>query len=441
MEHSIFHMLATTTSGLAEPTRAAPAAARPAAAPARASGAATADKALCIALVTPMLPVPHDQTRGRYIHETARSLAKVADVRVFFQQLRYPDLPGMKPRSYLHGGVGADYSAPGIDVEAFEYPGIPVLSRVLNGYVCSRALAPRVRAFNPDVVLAYWVYPDGYAALRVARALGVPCVVGALGSDIHVRSGMNQLMTRRTIAGADALLTVSEAMRRTAIDTFGAAPDRVHTVVNGFNTTVFGPADQTDARQSLGLGADDRIVVYVGRIVEAKGMRELVGAAQQLCRDDPRLRVVVIGDGVMKAELEALIQSSGMAGCIRLTGGLEPHQVAQWICAADLLTLPSWSEGYPNVVVEALACGRPVVATDVGGTREIVNPENGLLIPRKDVVALQAALRQALDRRWDHAAIAAAMQRSWDDVAKETLAVCEALVPASRRQARQPVFA
>ena len=388
-----------------------------------------------------MLPVPHDQTRGRYIHETARSLAKVADVRVFFQQLRYPDLPGMKPRSYLHGGVGADYSAPGIDVEAFEYPGIPVLSRVLNGYVCSRALAPRVRAFNPDVVLAYWVYPDGYAALRVARALGVPCVVGALGSDIHVRSGMNQLMTRRTIAGADALLTVSEAMRRTAIDTFGAAPDRVHTVVNGFNTTVFGPADQTDARQSLGLGADDRIVVYVGRIVEAKGMRELVGAAQQLCRDDPRLRVVVIGDGVMKAELEALIQSSGMAGCIRLTGGLEPHQVAQWICAADLLTLPSWSEGYPNVVVEALACGRPVVATDVGGTREIVNPENGLLIPRKDMVALQAALRQALDRRWDHAAIAAAMQRSWDDVANETLAVCQALVPAGRRQARQPVFA
>lgn len=388
-----------------------------------------------------MLPVPHDQTRGRYIHETARSLAKVADVRVFFQQLRYPDLPGMKPRSYLHGGVGADYSAPGIDVEAFEYPGIPVLSRVLNGFVSSRALAPRVRAFNPEVVLAYWVYPDGYAALRVARSLGVPCVVGALGSDIHVRSGMNQLMTRRTIAGADALLTVSEAMRRTAIDRFGAAPDHVHTIVNGFNTTVFGPADQAGARQSLGLGADDRIVVYVGRIVEAKGMRELVGAAQQLCRDDPRLRVVVIGDGVMKAELEALIQSSGMAGCIRLTGGLEPHQVAQWICAADLLTLPSWSEGYPNVVVEALACGRPVVATDVGGTREIVNPENGLLIPRKDVVALQAALRQALDRRWDHAAIAAAMQRSWDDVAKETLAVCEALVPAGRRQARQPVFA
>lgn len=395
-------------------------------------GRAATDRPLRIALVTPMLPVPHDQTRGRYIYETARALSKLAQVRVFFQSLRYPAVPGLRPRSYLYGDVDPGYALPGIDVEAFEYPGLPVVSRVLNGVVGSWVLRPRVRAFRPDLVLAYWVYPDGYAALRVAKGLGVPCAIGALGSDIHVRSGLSSMLTRHTIGQVDALLTVSEAMRQTAIEAFGAQPQRVHTVVNGFNTSIFGPGDQTQARLELGVGQTDRVVVYVGRFVEAKGLRELVEAAKRLAGLDPRFTLVLIGDGVMREQLHQLIHAAGLAHRIRVPGGLPPQQVARWICASDVLTLPSWSEGYPNVVVEALACGRPVVATDVGGTREIVNSDNGILIAPKDANALGAALLGALDRAWDHAAIAAAMKRSWDDVARETLDVCSALVRVNR---------
>lgn len=397
------------------------------------------DKPLRIALVTPMLPVQHDQTRGRYIYETARSLTKFAQVKVFFQSLRYPMLLGFKPRSYLYGDVGDSYALPGIDVEAFEYRGFPVISRALNGLVSSRALAPRVAKFAPDLVLAYWVYPDGYAALRVARDMGVPCVIGALGSDIHVRSGLNAILTRRTIQQVDALLTVSEAMRGTAIKKFGAAAQRVHTIVNGFNTTVFGLGDQSSARELLGLGKDDRVVVYVGRFVEAKGLRELIEAARGLAALDGRFKLVLIGDGVMKDQLHQLIHATGLADRVLLPGGMPPKQVARWITASDVLTLPSWSEGYPNVVVEALACGRPVVATDVGGTREIVTAANGILISPKNVVELTSALARALNRPWDHASIAASMRRSWDDVARETLSVCAKLVGAQRAiQALQP---
>lgn len=397
------------------------------------AGAAEAGRRLRIALVTPMLPVPHDQTRGRYIHETARSLSHLATVRVFFQSLRYPQLPGLAPRSYLYGDVDENFSLPGIEVEAFGYPAVPVLSRALNGVVAGRVLSPRVAAFRPDVVLGYWVYPDGYAALRVARRLGVPCVVGALGSDIHVRSGFNAAMTRRTIAGADALLTVSEAMRQTAIDDFGARPERVHTIVNGYNTSVFRPGDQAQARAELGLPASGKVIVYVGRFVEAKGLRELITAFEALAREDGSARLVFIGDGVMKDRLMALVNGSEPGGRILVPGGMAPHEVARWICASDVLTLPSWSEGYPNVVVEALACGRPVVATDVGGTREIVHAGNGLLIPPRDPERLKVALADALARDWDHAGIAAAMQRSWDDVARETLAVCSTVVQQGRR--------
>ncbi len=383
-----------------------------------------------------MLPVPHDMTRGRYIHETARSLSHLADVKVFFQTLRYPRMPGFTPRSYLYGKVESGYRLDGIDVDAFDYPAIPVVSRSMNGRVASWVLSPRVRAFDPDVVLAYWVYPDGYAGLKVARRLDVPCVVGALGSDIHVRSGMNARLTRHTIAEADALLTVSEAMRRHAIEDFGARPHDTHTIVNGFNTSVFGLGDRAAARARFGIGETDRVVVYVGRFVEAKGLRELMSAFRSMAAQDPALKLVLIGDGVMKDALDELIGQSGAADRVVMVGGVPPATVAQWICASDVLTLPSWSEGYPNVVVEALACGRPVVATDVGGTRELVNDDTGLLIPPRDVEALSGALRQALDRHWDHAAIAASMRRSWDDVAAETLAVCQQVVEKARGRAR-----
>jgi glycosyltransferase involved in cell wall biosynthesis len=235
-------------------------------------------------------------------------------------------------------------------------------------------------------------------------------------------------MTRKTIDGVQALLTVSEAMRQTAIKDFGASPQRVHTIVNGFNTSVFHPRDQSGIRQRLGIAQDEQMIIYIGRFVEAKGMRELISAFQNMAQKNPKASLALIGDGVMKDELTALVQASGLQNRVRIPGGQPPDQVAEWICASDVLTLPSWSEGYPNVVVEGLACGRPVVATDVGGTREILNPNNGILLQPKNAEMLQQGLEAALSRDWDRTAIAQAMQRTWDDVAHETLAVCQKVI-------------
>lgn len=387
-----------------------------------------------IALVTPILPVPHDRTRGRYIHETARALSRLATVRVFFPQVRYPQWPArlsaMLPRSFIHGQVDGDYRLDGIDLESYTYPGLPGLSRATNGLVGARALVPRLRAFAPDLVLAYWVYPDGYAALRAARRLGVPCIVGARGSDIHVRSGINALMTRRTLAGADGVLTVSEAMRTTAIDRYGAPAEKVRTIVNGIDTGVFHPRDRAAMRARLGVPADARLVTYVGRFVESKGLLELFAAFAGIAGRDPAARLALVGDGVMRDQLPALLQDHGLASRVHVPGGLEPDAVGDWIGASDVLTLPSWSEGYPNVLVEAIACGCPVVATDVGGAREIVDETSGILVPARDVDALQRALASALARPWDHAAMAVSMRRGWHDVALDTLRACEQVLDA-----------
>ncbi|MGH6648987.1 glycosyltransferase [Aquabacterium sp.] len=380
-----------------------------------------------IAIVTPILPVPFDPARGRFIYEIAKSLSKIADVRVFFQLLEYP-LASVKTKSYVYGELQEGYTLEGIDVESFSYPAIPVISRGLNGFVSSRVLAPRLKKFNPDVVIGYWVYPDGYAAQKAAKQLNIPCVIGALGSDIHLRSGLNHYLTRQTLRKADAVITVSEAMRQYTIDEFGAAPDKTTTIVNGFNTSVFHGRPQGPDRERLNIPVDQKLMVYVGRFVEAKGLNELLAAFSNMAQADPLVRLALIGDGVMKAQLVQAIESAGLKGKIYLPGNLVPAEVATWIGASDLLTLPSWSEGYPNVVVEGVACGRPVVATDVGGTREIINGDNGILVRPKDVKSLQNGLTEALSRQWDHEGIANAMRRTWDDVAQDTLNVCEELL-------------
>jgi glycosyltransferase involved in cell wall biosynthesis len=135
----------------------------------------------------------------------------------------------------------------------------------------------------------------------------------------------------------------------------------------------------------------------------------------------------VIGEGPFRSVLEEQILEAGLTGQAHLIGGQLPDEVAQWASTAQLLTLPSWTEGYPNVLVEALACGCPIVATDVGGIPEIVTPDRGLLVPARQSAALAKALVQVLSTPWDRLALAASMQRSWDDVARETLSVGLAL--------------
>ena len=395
-----------------------------------------------IALVTPILPVPHDLARGRYIHETARALSRLAEVRVFYPQVRHPRLPGLAPRTFVAGIVGPEYALDGIALEAYTYPGFPGLSRISNGVVGGRALLPRLRRFAPDLVLGYWVYPDGNAALHAARALGVPCIVGARGSDIHVRSGTVAWLTGRTLRGADAVLTVSQAMRRATIDSFGVDPGKVRTIVNGIDTAVFHPRDRQAMRARLGVDPRARLVAYVGRLVESKGMVELLDAFAALHAREPHAMLALVGDGVMRERLAAMIAARGLGARVLWTGGLEPPQVAEWICAADVLALPSWSEGYPNVVVEALACGCPAVVSDVGGAREIVTAASGILVPPRDPQRLEQALAEALAREWDGAAMARSMARGWDAVARETLDACNqvlasrpAVSPASGRAA------
>lgn len=379
-------------------------------------------------IVTSQFPIAGEPNRGRPIYQTVRELSRLAQVRVISPVASYPRWA--QPRSYLYRASDEHHSVPGCDVEYVRYPALPAVSRPFNGRLCARAIAAPMRAFAPDLVLSYWLYPDAYGAMLAARRIGAPLVVGARGSDLRVRDAISRRLTRPVLHAARRLLVVSEDLGRVAERDYGADPDRIRAIPNGCDAAIFHPADRAEARQALDLPADAEVVTYVGRLVPEKGLRELLVAAGQLRASRPRLQLVLVGEGPMHAELAALAAAGDLP--VRFAGTRPPAEVARWMCASDLVTLPSYSEGHPNVLVEALACGRPVVATPVGGIPEVVDAASGVLVPARDPAALAEGLDQALERDWDEAALARRFSRDWRQVAQDTLLACEEVLAEAR---------
>jgi len=235
--------------------------------------------------------------------------------------------------------------------------------------------------------------------------------------------------TRTVLREADSLLGISDDLRKRMI-AMGAPAARTHTVVSGCDLSVFHPRDRSDARRKLGVDPSAEAVVYIGRMDLRKGLQELIDAAVSLHAKRERLHLYLVGDGRDEQVIERSLQASNTAGYIHKRPVCVFGAVADWMTAANLVTLPSYNEGYPNVLVEALASGRPVVATKIGGIPEIVCDECGMLVPPRDSAALAEALASALDKSWNAETISAHRSRSWDAVAAELLQLFESLVKA-----------
>jgi teichuronic acid biosynthesis glycosyltransferase TuaC len=277
-----------------------------------------------------------------------------------------------------------------------------------------------------DVLLGCWAYPDGVATVALGRALGVPVVVKLHGSDIDVLARRPALrwQLERALPRAARVVAVSRALAAKAV-ALGVAPGRVDVVGNGVDATLFHPRARQEARQALGRAHDQRRwILYVGRLHEDKGVLELAAAFARVALDHPDVALMLVGDGPARAAVEAAL--APLADRAVIAGARPFEEVPLWMAAAELVTLPSRHEGTPNVVLEALACGRRVVATRVGGIPDVIDrAELGALVPVGDVPALAAALAAALAVAGDDdpkvAALAA--RGSWDDSAARLEAI------------------
>lgn len=259
--------------------------------------------------------------------------------------------------------------------------------------------AQKLHAAKPfDMVFGSWLYPDGWAASRLAKAWQVPNYLKVHGTDVNrlIPSKHLTRMSMRAIHNSSGVVCVSHALKSKLVE-LGASADKCHVIYNGVNSEIFRPRLKTESRSQLELSETSKIILYVGNLLETKGLGELAQAFEGLAKKHSDVRLLVIGSGGWKNSFIEKFRMDSVFDRVDLLGSVNHKDIGIYMNAADVLCLPSYMEGIPNVILEALASNIPVVATDVGGVPELAQYDDRIsLVSPRDAEGLQAALERAI---------------------------------------------
>lgn len=365
-----------------------------------------------ILALTNLFPSAWDPLRASFNRQQFDRLAEHHDLEVLVAidfHSRWRGQVGEPPR--LRHARASDFT--------FWYP--PRIGRSLHGLAWYASLlaqhGARLRRQGYDLLFASWGYPDAVGTRWLARRLGLPYVVKVHGSDLNTQapSGLRRRQVAAALRDARAVISVSRALGDKARE-LGVPDERVHVIYNGVDGALFQPGDQSEARRRLGLVQPGRVVLYAGNLKPGKGCIDLVEAFASSTGMPPDSRLVFVGEGPARSALAQRCDELGLGERVLLAGARPHDELPAWMQAADLLCLPSHNEGVPNVVLEAMSCGLPVVATRVGGTPEVLPGLAGIMVPPRDIPALAQALSDSLSRDWPAPAITSHAARfTWQD--------------------------
>lgn len=369
--------------------------------------------------ITNLFPNVREPNRGVFNLQQLEALKEHGEVRVIAPVPWQPWAYGLyRPAPYdaVWNGIQATYPF------YFFTPRVGRVAYAFWMYESIRGTVKRViREFRPDVILGTWAYPDAVAVAALAGRAGIPWVAKVHGSDINQYSAAPSLRAqiRRALRQASCTFAVSRPLKERLVE-IGVPAEKVRVQHNGINVQRFRPLDKLMARQRTGLARDRRVVVYVGNLKVSKGAADLVEAARCMTGGSEAAPLVaLVGDGPARGLLEETIARHSLGEHVRLIGARPHDEIPDWIAAADTLCLPSHQEGCPNVVLEALACGRPVVASRVGAVPEFVDESCGAVVSPQEPEQLAAALKTVVAREWDPAALRErVLPLSWEENAR-----------------------
>jgi glycosyltransferase involved in cell wall biosynthesis len=299
-------------------------------------------------------------------------------------------------------------------------------------YKSVRPLIKRIRAdFDFDLIDAHYMYPDCFAAVLLGRTFQRPVVVSARGSDINLFANFPLIrkLLSYTLKKANHCIAVSQALK-TIMVRLGATESKVSVVSNGVDRQKFYPLSREKTREKLGL-ADDKILLSVGHLIPLKGFDILIRAFKRVIEgsSDRKIRMLIVGSGSSESELLSLVKSLSLEKFVHFVGTVDHSALNLYYNAADIFCLASSREGWPNVLMESLACGTPVIATNVGGIPEILTSEKLGLLTERTANAFADNIRRALGAEWDKAEIAGhAHQFTWENVASSLVRIYESIV-------------
>ncbi|MDE0582099.1 glycosyltransferase [Planococcus sp. A6] len=254
---------------------------------------------------------------------------------------------------------------------------------------------------KPDLIHSHWATPAGIAGVELANMLSIPLLTTLRGSDIYTypnKSKKAKEYTNTVLKSSEKVFCVSEALKNKVKEDYNLDVN-LDVLYNGIDIDSFVKNEKSvqAIKDTLKFNEKEKIILFVGRLIKEKGVWELVKSIEVLSKNEKNIRLIMIGNGKEQKSLKKYVEKNGLGKYIHFPGKVPYKELKDWYNASEILVLPSYSEGLPNVVVEALGCETAVIATDVGGNGEIINEKNGILIPVKDIKSIVSSVSSLLN--------------------------------------------
>lgn len=375
-----------------------------------------------ILVFTTLFPNSRMPQHGLFIKARVAALAQKHEVRVVAPVPYFPKWK-VNAKWFLFSQIPIEEEIDGIKVYHPRYLVTPKIGRALYGFLMYFSLCGFVknlrRSFDFDLIDAHFLYPDGVAAILLGRRLRKKTILNARGTDLnwYPQFPVIRAQIRSAMEKAEAVTVVTETLQEKALE-LGIDCGKITVIPNGVDTGTFFFRPRDEAKRTLDIPDNRRVILAVGHLLESKGFHLLIEALRHVCHQD--IDLVIIGEGEYKEKLQRLAVEYHLQERVKFPGERPQSELALWYAAADMFCLTSLREGRPNVVLEALACGAPVVSMNQWGLGSLVDAESGILLEGYEPSDIAQAIDLALQKNWDRRAISGSMkEHTWDRTAEQ----------------------
>ena len=380
-----------------------------------------------VLVFTTVFPNNKHLNLGVFVRERMSRVAKHCEIKVIAPVPYFP-FAGLFKKKYRQRIPQIEYQQ-GFEVFHPKFFLIPGIMKFLDGfflYLSTKRFVKKIqKTFDFDLIDAHFAYPDGFAAVLLGKRFNRPVTItlrGTLNRLINYKGRREAI--RFALKNANRVFSVSAYLVKLAKG-LGIDESKFIVIPNGVDTSKFQVLNKSECRKRLGIPQDKKVIISVGALVERKGHHRIIETLPELINKYPNLLYIVVGggsvEGDMSISLNEQVRELSLIKHVRFAGEIQHNKINEFLCASDTFALATRFEGWANVFFEAMACGLPVVTTDICGNAEVVkNGENGLLVPFGDREALANAIDKALTTTWNKETIINyAKSRTWDQVADE----------------------
>ena len=362
---------------------------------------------LRVLVISAMYPNNFDISSGTFVHNNTRHLLKAGcKVKVISPVPFSPKILWFKPKWKGYGNIPKMDIIDTVPVYYPRYINLPgkwlhVFAYYTMYWGAKKTIHSIIDEFEPHIIHAHSATSSSHIGLKLKKIYNIPLICSLMGSDINIYPYYGRLsmwLTKKVITEADQLVSVSKALK-IAANIIAKPKRKIRVVYNRCDLQIFNynEISRRQYRNMLGISLKARVIIFVGHLLQSKGVYELINAFVKLNLRYSDLHLIFVGNGLEYSSINNIVSSNGLNKKVHLVGNQPQCEVPHWLSTADIFVLPTYYEGLPNVILEAMACSLPVIATRVGGIPEVIKEgKNGIFINEKSVESLTNAIEHLL---------------------------------------------